>query len=46
MKKIEKDLDAEKVLTDFSKNMLENTKELPADIRKIIDENFWDLLLK
>lgn len=32
------------VLYDFAQSMIANSKPLPADISKLIDDNFWDLL--
>lgn len=32
------------VLHDFVESIIVNSKPLPADISKLIDDNFWDLL--
>lgn len=32
------------VLVSFAKSILDGTKSLDADISKLVDENFWDLV--
>ena len=32
------------ILVSFAKSILDETKSLDADISKLVDENFWDLV--
>ena len=32
------------ILVSFAKSILDGTKSLDADISKLVDENFWDLV--
>jgi len=35
-----------RAIKKFHKDLLRNQKPLPPEFQKIIDDNFWDLLIK
>jgi arginyl-tRNA synthetase len=43
-KSMEQSKEEERVLRDFGKKLVESQIDIPPEFRKIVDENFWELL--